>query len=177
VTRNSWKDTAELVGIAAIVASLIFVGVQLKQDAAVASRESSSDYVSASIELAQLLDDNREIWIKGLSEIPLTESEKFTFDSLVRIFFLARVNQFRRQQLGISSYFGSAELQPKYVAFYLYQYPGLRKAWDRQMSRIDMMNVAVDANRASEFRSLVAKKLEEFDANPPELPVNDYIIF
>lgn len=30
----SWKDIAELVGIAAIVASLVFVGVQIRQEAA-----------------------------------------------------------------------------------------------------------------------------------------------
>jgi hypothetical protein len=29
--RSNWKDTAELVGIAAIVASLIFVGLQMRQ--------------------------------------------------------------------------------------------------------------------------------------------------
>jgi len=31
VTATSWKDVAELIGIAAIVASLIFVGLQMKQ--------------------------------------------------------------------------------------------------------------------------------------------------
>ncbi len=35
----NWKDLAELVGIAAIVASLIFVGFQLKQERAIARAE------------------------------------------------------------------------------------------------------------------------------------------
>ena len=34
--RTSWKDVAELVGIAAIVASLIFVGLQMKQSQEIA---------------------------------------------------------------------------------------------------------------------------------------------
>jgi hypothetical protein len=31
VKNTSWKDIAELIGIAAIVASLVFVGLQMKQ--------------------------------------------------------------------------------------------------------------------------------------------------
>ena len=34
MTNPSWKDIAELTGIAAIVASLVFVGVQIRQEAA-----------------------------------------------------------------------------------------------------------------------------------------------
>ena len=34
MTTPSWKDIAELIGIAAIVASLVFVGVQIRQEAA-----------------------------------------------------------------------------------------------------------------------------------------------
>ena len=33
MTSPSWKDIAELIGIAAIVASLVFVGVQIRQEA------------------------------------------------------------------------------------------------------------------------------------------------
>jgi len=40
MTNSSWRSTAELIGIAAIVASLIFVGLQLKQsqDIAIAAQ-------------------------------------------------------------------------------------------------------------------------------------------
>ena len=34
--KTDWKDIAELIGIAAIVASLIFVGLQMKQDQQIA---------------------------------------------------------------------------------------------------------------------------------------------
>ena len=35
---GNWKDSAELVGIAAIVASLIFVGIQLRQEQRIAQK-------------------------------------------------------------------------------------------------------------------------------------------
>ena len=66
MNKTDWKDTAELVGIAAIVASLIFVGLQLRQESAIAARESSSDFVEAGIEMAQLFSDNRQVWRKAL---------------------------------------------------------------------------------------------------------------
>lgn len=44
-----WKDIAELIGIAAIVASLVFVGVQLRQEQLIARTEMAS--VSAEIKL------------------------------------------------------------------------------------------------------------------------------
>jgi len=46
---TNWKDIAELLGIAAIVASLIFVGVQLRQEQLIARTEMAS--VSAEIKL------------------------------------------------------------------------------------------------------------------------------
>ena len=43
MSGTNWKDTAELIGIAAIVASLIFVGLQMKQsqDIAIAAQYQS----------------------------------------------------------------------------------------------------------------------------------------
>ena len=45
--KTDWKDVAELVGIAAIVASLVFVGLQLRQEQVIARTELAS--VSAEI--------------------------------------------------------------------------------------------------------------------------------
>ena len=47
--KTDWKDIAELIGIAAIVASLVFVGVQLRQEQLIARTEMAS--VSAEIKL------------------------------------------------------------------------------------------------------------------------------
>ena len=103
MNKTDWKDTAELVGIAAIVASLIFVGLQLRQESAIAARESSSDFVEAGIEMAQLFSDNRQVWRKALDGESLTKDEEVTFDALVRVFYLDRRNRYERRQLGIDA--------------------------------------------------------------------------
>jgi len=176
MNSDQWKTIAEFVGISAIVASLIFVGLQLRQDSAIAARESSSDFVAAGVEMAQLFSDNRDVWRRGLDGESLADDEQITFDALVRVFFLDRRNRFARRELEIDA-FGAPDIVARYTAFYLYQYPGLRQAYERQMSKIDSMNRAIDGPEASQFRLEVMRMLEQFDKNPPELPDKDYIVF
>ena len=47
---SNWKDTAELIGIAAIVASLVFVGMQLKQSQDIALSQASQARTAMSID-------------------------------------------------------------------------------------------------------------------------------
>jgi len=58
---NNWKDTAELVGIAAIVASLLFVGLQMRLDQQIAGAQAYMDSANGLIELSQLTSDNQEV--------------------------------------------------------------------------------------------------------------------
>jgi hypothetical protein len=126
MNSNQWKSIAEFVGISAIVASLIFVGLQLRQDSAIAARESSSDFVATGVEMAHLFSDNRDVWRRALDGESLTDDEQVTFDALVRVFFLDRRNRYARRELEISA-FGTPDRVARYTAFYLYQYPGLRQ--------------------------------------------------
>ncbi len=49
---KNWKDTAELIGIAAIVASLIFVGFQMKQEQEIARAEALGGYIATSVDFS-----------------------------------------------------------------------------------------------------------------------------
>ncbi len=57
--NKDWKDIAELVGIAAIVASLIFVGLQMKQSQEIAIADQYQDRADAALEfyLARMQSD------------------------------------------------------------------------------------------------------------------------
>ena len=48
--KTAWKDTAELIGISAIVASLVFVGMQMKQSQDIALSQASQARTAMSIE-------------------------------------------------------------------------------------------------------------------------------
>ena len=77
----SWKDIAELLGMAAIVASLIFVGMQLRQERDIVRRESRTDFVASTVEIGRLFSDNRSVWLKGLSGNSLTEEDQVTVNA------------------------------------------------------------------------------------------------
>jgi hypothetical protein len=74
-----WRDVAELVGVAAIVASLIFVGLQLKQDRKLGMADITSARTESAVALTQLVTENRELWIKGLAGEELSKVDEMTF--------------------------------------------------------------------------------------------------
>ena len=57
--NKNWRDTAELFGIAAIVVSLIFVGLQMKQSQEIAIADQYQDRADAALNyyLAQFQSD------------------------------------------------------------------------------------------------------------------------
>ena len=54
--NSNWREIAELFGIAAIVASLVFVGLQLRQDRQIAKSDSLVAQQILDVEIAALLD-------------------------------------------------------------------------------------------------------------------------
>ena len=80
MTNRNWKDIAELVGITAIVASLLFVGLQMRQEQAIARYQGYSDFNNTMLEYARVINDNRDAWIRGLSGDELTPEEQVSFE-------------------------------------------------------------------------------------------------
>jgi len=57
----SWKDVAGMIGIAAIVASLVFVGLQIRQSDTIARATLYQMRADSVLELDAMLLDNRDI--------------------------------------------------------------------------------------------------------------------
>ncbi len=80
---KKFNEVAELLGMVAIVASLIFVGLQLRQSQRIALAEIEAANSSASIELASLLSDHSEAWVRGIAGEELEDSDAEVFKSIV----------------------------------------------------------------------------------------------
>ena len=76
---NDWRSVAELIGIAAVVASLIFVGLQLRQEQDIAQSQLFADWDDTRIEWSRLLSENNDVWIRGLAGSDLTTNELLVF--------------------------------------------------------------------------------------------------
>lgn len=172
--RTDWKDIAELVGIAAIVASLVFVGFQMRQDKLIAEAQKYADRDDTTVNLAQLVGEHSEIWRKGLDGDELADSEQLTFDSLARAYYLGRIYRYERaKRLGI----GDPERLANFTAFQLYMYPGLRQAFDRQQAKFELMNTAFGYPITTGLTRDIYKILPKLDETKPELPDRDYVLF
>jgi hypothetical protein len=61
VTKQNWRDTAELVGIAAIVASLVLVAYELRQNSEIAAAEADSSRYLAAVASYTVIAENPEL--------------------------------------------------------------------------------------------------------------------
>jgi len=95
---TNWKDVAELAGIAAIVVSLVFVGLQLRQDRVVALAQTYQSSLQSAIELNAAMAEHAEVWAKARRTSDLTDAETIVINELismwrVRAFFETRSGQ------------------------------------------------------------------------------------
>lgn len=135
----SWKDIAELIGITAIVASLVFVGLQMRQAQELATAEAVTATFANYLEIRSQINDHTKIWIKGNKGGELTETETLIYRNLVEnVGEKEWFNGLTYRHLGRSDEFAINGL-----AMFLYQNPGARREWTNQMNEIKKYNQAL----------------------------------
>ena len=123
----SWKDIAELVGTAAIVASLIFVGLEMRQTRVIAMAAAFQARTDSELNMQQMLDNTyglREIGRKLSVAEPLTPTERINLEKShqVRFMYLENVHYqveigmlsdeiWRAQTMGIKRFLASPQFQ------------------------------------------------------------------
>ena len=142
--NTNWRDTAELLGIVAIVGSLIFVGLQMRQAGRIALAESNASYLSATIDILGLLNDHPETWVRGNTEEELDEVEAAVFENLViavndRVFF-------GYQQLLNLGHDEGADSDLHDFAIFLFQNPGARRVWVAREANFAKYRNVLDPN-------------------------------
>jgi len=176
-TKNQfrWRGIAEIVGLAGIIGSLLFVGLQLQQDRELARIASFADYTEVNIALGELISDNRDVWIKGLDGDELSPSDRMVFETLARIYYRGKMVSFIRSQV-----LGGRAPQSvvNQTAFYLYQYPGLKWAFDEHSVQSESRNDAFSrTSDTTGFRSLVRAAYEDLQERAPPIPPRNYVVF
>jgi hypothetical protein len=147
---NKWKDGAELVGIVAIVASLIFVGLQLRQDQTIAGSQVFADYVATDIAFQATIADYSDILVKGNAGTPLNEVERHQ----LRILMQAaedRIYQHGRAAQALGLGMGRSE---RTFASFLYRNPVAMEAW-----------IEVGEDMEQYFEPLLSENAPELNAN------------
>ena len=124
---KKFNEIAELVGIVAIVASLIFVGLEMRQSQKIALAEIEANHVSASVEIQSLISDNSEVWTRGIANEELDDSDAAIFESM--LVALSDRNWSLQYQMRLLDRHDYADAVVHQFAAYLHRRPGLRRAW------------------------------------------------
>lgn len=162
--KTSWKKFAELIGIAAIVASLIFVGVELRQSREIAMNEIGFVALAAYFETRDTENDHAEVWTKGNLGEELDRYEMAIYRNLVRNRNSRSVWHYR-----FNRRLGSEELEMPVIdlAGYLHKYPNARRVWSSLREEDNLYRRILipgyEASQSMEFDNHVRAVLDELD--------------
>ena len=113
-----------------VLGGLVFVGQQLRLDRQVALTEGISQAQDVRINWVELINDNAEVWVKGLAGEPLNAVETARFNSLARAWELtyhrAWNTSIQLDQLHPDQFARSAALD-------FHRHPGLMAYWRRHL--------------------------------------------
>jgi len=174
--NSDWKATAELVGIAAIVVSLVFVGVQLSLYRNVSIVEARAGLTDRVLNLTEIINDNEDVWRRGLDNDELTPAEEALFVGLYNAVRSHMLTQWVRwTRIGPQD----PDVSPQSFAYALYTHPGLRRIHEAVVTFRQNRQSAFESDVATgfgEFDVLVNNYLQELDQSMPE-PNTQYIFW
>ena len=159
--KMNWKVGTEIVGILAVVGSLLFVGLQLKQSQDIALSELRLSLLSAEVELSGSISDHADVWRKGLAGEGLEKTEEVLFKTLFQNYAgLAWTEQWQYEQF---EQYGAQRVSVSLFAQFLDANPGARKVWtDETAEMYEKLRQQVPGFR-DPFRDMTLGFLETMD--------------
>ena len=161
---KKFNEVAELVGIVALVASLIFVGLEMRQSQKIALAEIEASFVSASVELERLISDNSEVWARGIADEELDDSDAVIFESI--LVALSNRNWSMQHQMRLVDRGEMADQNVHKFAAFLHRRPGLRRAWAEREANMKADRDLLDpwaASLTSSYLEMIVSDLSVLD--------------
>ncbi len=124
MSRAQLKDLLEAIGFLALIASLIFVGLQIRQDHTIARAQNAADFDDTMIEYARVINANRDVWLKGLEGAELSLPDQVTFEVVAYSVWQKFFGIYSRDKL---LDLGSEMRVARQFASELFIFPGLRQ--------------------------------------------------
>jgi len=163
MVREHWKDWLEGIGIVAIVASLLFVGLQMRQARVIAASEMNISLVEIGIESAKLINENVVIWVKANAGGELDQHEATIFKNIVAALDTRWFVE-HRHSTRLGEIDQAETIMDDWSAF-LHQHPGARAAWlarDKNLNRSrELLNP--DGDKFNYWSNAILLDLEKLD--------------
>ena len=165
--HRNFREFAELLGIAAIVASLVFVGLQIRQSDQMARAEIQAAFGMMSIELAALINDHSDVWVQGNAQEVMSDADAAVFENLVIALNDSTWSNFQ-QTLQIEGEESAITFLHDFSLF-LYHHPGARQAWSRREANLKRTRAILgsDTSGTSLYVDTILSGLNELDRIQP----------
>lgn len=164
---NKWREIAEAIGVAAIVASLVFVGLQIRQEDDIARLELIDRSTEQQRELQIWISENSDVWTRGCAGSELSDAERAIFQSMVAVYGNQAYNRWV-VRFAITEQTGSGgQYLIDALAANVHRYAGFRAAY------IAKRSWAVEGRRynddyTADFRQAFDTRLAELAEIDPE---------
>jgi len=171
----NWKTIAEFVGILAIVGSLIFVGLQMRQEQAIALVDTYGSVVESNVAVLNLIGAHPDIWEKGLLGDELSTSNEIIFSGMARAVFSHHAHMsIRVGRIGL----GNSEDILQQLAYAIYIFPGLRRQFEADNEFQKRRNAAIGRLYSwFEIRPRINQYVSSLDNLQPSIPTEKQFIF
>jgi hypothetical protein len=127
MNHRNWLPVAELLGIAAVVASLIFVGLEIQQSREIARGEWTGILSQEQIAIESLMMEQPEVWRRGCVGDDLSPTERTIFVRQFNAFYHLAFARWLRGNIGING--ADPQWVSKEYAKNLHRYSGLGELW------------------------------------------------
>ncbi|HUF70523.1 MAG TPA: hypothetical protein VMM79_17870 [Longimicrobiales bacterium] len=164
-----------MIGVVALVASLVFVGLQLRQARDIAVSTNDSAYVQTRIEVYNSINQYASIWISGSKGETLAEPDATIFRNLVRMLNESTfVDYIQQTRMGEPT---AVVIMHDFAAF-LHQNPGAQRHWlEIEDNQIAYRNrLAPDGNDVSFWRDAILADLARLDQSSAQPLPDDGVV-
>jgi len=162
--KVEWKGIAEIIGISAIVGSLIFVGLQIRQEQNVAVSQIWQTTLAAEVEIHIALAEHAVVLAKARNVDELSDAERIAVEELIdmwsaRAFF----ESLSARRIDDGDWSGPINA----FAFFLYDNPGVQQLWSERIIRKEYFYTQFNQGTAFiEFNDLIREKLASLHEQP-----------
>ena len=134
--KLDFRTVGEIIAVASVVFSLLFVGYELRLSRSIAESEQMEANFTLNTTVRELILLNSDVWSRGCLGEELTLSERIVFNNIAEAATLFRYTQWAKAGAGI--YFGAPETAAMRLALNRYRYPGFNQAyiegWESQVN-------------------------------------------
>ena len=156
---SGWKGIAELVGIAAIVVSLVFVGVELQQSQQIALAARQHEQMERELAVHDLIAENIPLMLKMGSGERLSEEEQILANRLVRtlqvVYFF-----YYSQAVYLDSPAQDAPIRG--LTIILHENPGLKTHWRERRQKMNATSRSMTGRASTGILVDFEEKVEEY---------------